>query len=203
METYVISEIKTNIIVRHKRKNKTITVDNSKLKDFYPFNNLYKYEMDKDGEHLKLRRNKGINNISYGIDEDKNYVSDIKSHQCNLETMTNPTVKIENQKVIEDAEEWGISTIDKPFNLEDINNSFNKLGDRLSMLSNSMIDYYLSDKDEATKLEYLLKDRDTKVKIALQDCGGYIEKKYCRIGEIYVMLKLMKKMARHKSKRMR
>lgn len=203
METHVISPTKTDIIVRHKRKNKVITVDNSQLKDFYPFNSLYRYTMNKEGTHLKLRRNKGINNVSYGIDVDKSPISELKHHQCDLETMVNPSVKRDNEKVINDAKEWGIVTIDEPFNIEDVDKGFSMLGDRLSMLSNTMIEHYLEDKDEATKLEFMLKDRDSKVKIALRDCGHFIEKKYCRIGEIYVMLKLMKKMARKRDKEIR
>lgn len=200
MKTNVLSTKQTEIVVRHKRKNKVIRVDNEQLKDFYPFNNLYRYVMNKEGTHLVLRRNKGINNVSYGIEEDKSPTTFDINHQCDVETMINPAVKIDNQKVIDDAKEWGISTIDEPFSLEDINRSFDILGDRLSQLSNSMIDYYLSTKDEVTKLEYQLKDRDTKVKLALTECGGYISQKYCRIGEIYVMLKLMKKIARKREK---
>ena len=98
--------------------------------------------------------------------------------------------------MIADAKEWGIPTLEDDFDEEIVNMGMRKLGDRLAELSNSVINYYLSDKDDADKLSFLVKERDSQLNIALTDCKGYIAQKYCRIGEIYVMLKLMKKMAR-------
>lgn len=200
MKTLVISKDKTIIEVRHKRQNESIIVDNDTLLDWFPFNSLYSYVLDKDGETMILKRGRGLNNISYGITDSKSELVNNPKYQCKVGKWVNPAVRRDNKKMIEDAKEWGIPTIDEPFDMNTVNTGMKMLGDRLAELSNSVINYYLSDKDDADKLSFLVKERDSQLNIALTDCKGYIAQKYCRIGEIYVMLKLMKKMARFHKK---
>lgn len=200
MKTLVISKDKTIIEVRHKRQNESIIVDNDTLLDWFPFNSLYSYVLDKDGETMILKRGRGLNNISYGITDSKSELVNNPKYQCKVGKWVNPAVRRDNKKMIADAKEWGIPTIDEPFDMNTVNTGMKMLGDRLAELSNSVINYYLSDKDDADKLSFLVKERDSQLNIALTDCKGYIAQKYCRIGEIYVMLKLMKKMARFHKK---
>lgn len=200
MKTLVISKDKTIIEVRHKRQNESIIVDNDTLLDWFPFNSLYSYVLDKDGETMILKRGRGLNNISYGITYSKSELVNNPKYQCKVGKWVNPAVRRDNKKMIADAKEWGIPTIDEPFDMNTVNTGMKMLGDRLAELSNSVINYYLSDKDDADKLSFLVKERDSQLNIALTDCKGYIAQKYCRIGEIYVMLKLMKKMARFHKK---
>lgn len=200
LKILVISKDKSIITLRHKRKDQSIIVDNDTLLDWYPFNSLYSYTLDKDGKTMILKRGRGYNNISYGITDTKSDLVNNPKYQCSTDTWVNQAVKRDNKKMIEDAKEWGIPTIDQPFDMNTVNMGMKKLGDRLSELSNVMIEYYLSDKDDADRLAFLVKERDSQVNIALSDCKGYIAQKYCRIGEIYVMLKLMKKMAKFNKK---
>lgn len=200
MKTLVISKDKTIIEVRHKRQNESIIVDNDTLLDWFPFNSLYSYVLDKDGETMILKRGRGLNNISYGITDSKSELVNNPKYQCKVGKWVNPAVRRDNKKMIADAKEWGIPTIDEPFDMNTVNTGMKMLGDRLAELSNSVINYYLSDKDDADKLSFLVKERDSQLNIALTDYKGYIAQKYCRIGEIYVMLKLMKKMARFHKK---
>lgn len=196
MKTLVISKNNSIIEVRHKRQNESIIVNNDTLLDWYPFNSLYSYVLDKDGETMILKRGRGLNNISYGITDSKSELVSNPKYQCKVGKWVNPAVRRDNKKMIADAKEWGIPTLEDDFDEEIVNMGMRKLGDRLAELSNSVINYYLSDKDDADKLSFLVKERDSQLNIALTDCKGYIAQKYCRIGEIYVMLKLMKKMAR-------
>lgn len=196
MKTLVISKNNSIIEVRHKRQNESIIVNNDTLLDWYPFNSLYSYVLDKDGETMILKRGRGLNNISYGITDSKSKLVSNPKYQCKVGKWVNPAVRRDNKKMIADAKEWGIPTLEDDFDEEIVNMGMRKLGDRLAELSNSVINYYLSDKDDADKLSFLVKERDSQLNIALTDCKGYIAQKYCRIGEIYVMLKLMKKMAR-------
>ena len=200
MKTLVISKNNSIIEVRHKRQNESIIVNNDTLLDWYPFNSLYSYVLDKDGETMILKRGRGLNNISYGITDSKSELVSNPKYQCKVGKWVNPAVRRDNKKMIEDAKEWGIPTLEDDFDEEIVNMGMRKLGDRLAELSNSVINYYLSDKDDADKLSFLVKERDSQLNIALTDCKGYIAQKYCRIGEIYVMLKLMKKMARFNKK---
>ena len=196
MKTLVISKNNSIIEVRHKRQNESIIVNNDTLLDWYPFNSLYSYVLDKDGETMILKRGRGLNNISYGITDSKSELVSNPKYQCKVGKWVNPAVRRDNKKMIADAKEWGIPTLEDDFDEEIVNMGMRKLGDRLAELSNSVINYYLSDKDDADKLSFLVKERDSQLNIALTDCKGYIAQKYCRIGEIYVMLKLMKKLAR-------
>lgn len=200
MKTLVISKNNSIIEVRHKRQNESIIVNNDTLLDWYPFNSLYSYVLDKDGETMILKRGRGLNNISYGITDSKSELVSNPKYQCKVGKWVNPAVRRDNKKMIADAKEWGIPTLEDDFDEEIVNMGMRKLGDRLAELSNSVINYYLSDKDDADKLSFLVKERDSQLNIALTDCKGYIAQKYCRIGEIYVMLKLMKKMARFNKK---
>ena len=200
MKTLVISKNMSIIEVRHKRQNESIMVDNKTLLDWYPFNSLYSYVLDKDGKTMILKRGRGLNNISYGITDSKSELVNNPKYQCTVGDWVNPAVKRDNKKMIADAKEWGIPTLEDYFDEEIVDMGMRKLGDRLAELSNSVINYYLSDKDDADKLAFFFLLRDSQLNIALTDCKGYIAQKYCRIGEIYVMLKLMKKMARFNKK---
>lgn len=59
MKTLVISKNNSIIEVRHKRQNESIIVNNDTLLDWYPFNSLYSYVLDKDGETMILKRGRG------------------------------------------------------------------------------------------------------------------------------------------------
>lgn len=202
MNILVISKDKSILTVKWKREEVTLLVDNSTLINWYPFNSLYHYRMDKDNkEILKLKRGRGYGNVSYRLADTNSDLNNYPQWQVNTNNWVCPTVQKDNEQMIKDAKEWGLPVITEPFDYEMVERGMLKLGDRLSELSNSVIDYYLSDKSALERWEFKMKDRDNQVRYALRGLGNEVDEKYCMIGQIYVMLKLMKKIARFDKKR--
>lgn len=182
------------LVVRHKRCNKEIKVRNSDLVKFFPFNNLYQYYVNEEGDRLIFRRYAGVSNTSYGVDDTSaDVIEDNKT--CRLENMTNPVVEQENVALIAQAKEWGIPTlVDKDFTEKDIQQGFYKLGDILDMYSSIITERY---KEAVNNPFFDDKQRIQQTRIALhKDSNKSFEDEYKFIGSLYTMLNYMRKMVR-------
>lgn len=182
----------STLVVRHKRCNKEIKVSNSDLLKFFPFNNLYQYYINEEGDRLVFRRYAGVTNDSYGVEQtDANVVEEHKT--CRLENMTNPVVEQENIALVAQAREWGIVTLEDDFTLEDVQNSFYKLGDILDMYSSIITERY---KDSIDSNFFEDKLRVQQTRIALHKDKNSFEEEYKFIGSLYTMLNYMRKMVK-------
>lgn len=195
MKLQPIDKENSLLIVRHKRCNKEIKVSNKDLLKFFPFNNLYQYYVNEEGDRLIFRRYAGVSNTSYGVnDTSADVIED--SRTCRLENMTNPVVEQENIALIAQAKEWGIPTLaDEDFTEKDIQQGFYKLGDILDMYSSIITERF----KETTKSPFFEdKQRVQQTRIALHKDNNSFEDEYKFIGSLYTMLNYMRKMVRKK-----
>lgn len=170
------------------------------LFDWYPLNPGYDYLYSKKNNKMYIVRKEKHSPIRYGVDHNKDRINE-KNACFDLDEWHNPEVVDENEIVFDNAEKWGFVTPRKEYTVSQVKHDLKKAGDVLNIL------FQL----EEEKLERNIKNNEIDIThqelTEIMNCNkeDYVteifkmnnteNENYHKLGEIYTMLQLMRKIA--------
>jgi hypothetical protein len=157
---------------------------------WYPFNINFFYKYTNSKDYLYLVKEKGFEGPNYyGVD----ILKRTKPLGEKNGVMFNPEVYKRNKKIMKLAQSLKIPTIDSSYTMEDVQAGFRQLDDCMHLLKLQAEERYKAASGEFIYVQSVMdEDRDQEV---FEHMLPIEQEMLIELGEIYVMLNLMRKLA--------